>query len=201
MRTDRPGPPVYGWRVMEVAGLFAVVAGVLAVGGIFKLADPTSTVEMFGVLGLPRSRVLARVGGVVELVVGVTAFLVGGIVLETLVSVLFLIFAVMTGALVVRGGSSSCGCFGRLSSAPSRVHVAVNLVAAGLAAVAVVADAPGFLDLRDELPAAAVPYLFFVGLGTWLGVVALTVLPDTVVATRRGPATATAVDFEVRSVR
>lgn len=186
---------------MEAAGLFGVVAGVLALGGAFKLADPTSTTEMFGVLGLPRSRVLARMSGLVELALGIAAFLLGGIVLETLVGVAFLLFGGMTGLLIVRGGSSSCGCFGRLSSAPSGIHVAVNLAAAGLAAVAILFDAPGFLDLRSELPSAGIPYLFFVGLGTWLGVILLTVFPDTMTATRRGPSSAPPAELQIRSVR
>ncbi len=186
---------------MEVAGLFAVVAGVLAVGGVFKIVDPTPTTEMFGVLGLPRSRTLARASGLIEVTLGVAAFLFGGLVLQVLVALAFLLFAAMTGMLIAQGGAASCGCFGRLSSPPSGIHVAVNLVAACLAALAVAVDAPGFVDLRAELPAAGLTYLFFVGIGTWLGVVALTVLPDTMTAVRRGPATAPPAEFDVSSVR
>lgn len=188
--------------MLAFAGVFAVIAGVLAVGGAFKLVQPEPTRAMFASLGLPGSSLLARLSGLVEVALGVAAFLFGGIVLEVAVAVVFAVFAATTLRLIQLGdAASSCGCFGRLSSRPTAIHVVINLLAAAIAVVAAIVDAPGFIDARPDLTAAGIPYLFLVALGTWLVIAALTVLPDTLVAARRGPATPTTRSFEVTSVR
>lgn len=188
--------------MLGFAGVFAVVAGVLAVGGVFKLVQPEPTRSMFAALGLPGSSLLARLSGLIELTVGLLAFLLGGWVLQVVVALGFVVFAATTLRLIQLGdAATSCGCFGRLSSRPTAIHVAVDVVAAAVAGFAAAVDAPGFLDARPDLPAAGIPYLLLVALGTWLVTATLTVLPDTLVAARRGPAAPTTRPFEVTSVR
>jgi hypothetical protein len=163
---------------------------------VAKLLGPDATVPMLRALGLPASALLARLLGVVEVGVGVTAFLVGGPIPAAAVAVLFVVFTVAVLRLRAGGDAVSCGCFGRSSAPPTLVHVAVDAVAAVVAVVAAVFDAPGFLDVRTDLPAAGVPQLLLTALAVWLGVALLTVLPEALVAARRVPA-----DEAVRNAR
>ena len=174
---------------MVLGGLLGVVAGILAVGGLAKLSGPDATVPMLRALGLPSSPMLARVLGLIEVGVGVTAFLVGGWALAAAVAVLFAVFTVAVLRLRAGGEAVSCGCFGRSSAPPTMVHVVVDAVAALVAVAAAITDAPGFLSMRPDLPAAGVPQLGLTALAVWLGVALLTVLPEALVAARRVPAT------------
>jgi len=173
---------------MVLGGLLGVVAGILAVGGVAKLRDPEATGPMLQALGLPGSPVMARLLGLVELGVGVAAFLVGGRILAAAVALLFLGFTVAILRLRAGGEAVSCGCFGRSSAPPTLVHAVADLVAAAVAVAASVADAPGFLSVRDELPAAGIPQLLLTALAVALGVAVLTALPEALVAARRVPA-------------
>ena len=174
---------------MVLGGLLGVVAGILAVGGMAKLRGPEATVPMLHALGLPGSTVLARLLGLIEVAVGVTAFLVGGRVAAAAVAVLFAAFTVAVLRLSVGGEAVSCGCFGRSSAPPTMVHVVVDAVAALAAAAAAAVAAPGFLSMQPDLPAAGVPQVLLTALAVWLGVAVLTVLPEALVAARRLPAT------------
>ena len=173
---------------MVLGAFLGVIAGVLAIGGVAKLRDPEATVPMLRALGLPGSAVVARLLGLVELGVGVAAFLVGGRWLAVAVAVLFGAFALAVLRLRAGGEAVSCGCFGRSSAPPTLVHAVVDLVAAAVAVAAAVVDAPGFLSMRPDLPAAGIPQLGLTALAVWLGVALLTVLPDALVAARRVPA-------------
>ena len=173
---------------MVLGGLLGVVAGILAVGGVAKLRGPEATVPMLQALGLPASPVLACLLGLVELAVGAAAFLVGGRLLAAAVALLFIGFTIAVLRLRAGGEAVSCGCFGRSSAPPTLVHVAVDLVAAVVAVAAAIFDAPGFLSMRADLPAAGVPQLLLTALAVWLGVAVLTVLPEALVAARRVPA-------------
>jgi uncharacterized membrane protein YphA (DoxX/SURF4 family) len=174
---------------MVLGGFLGVVAGILAVGGLAKLRGPEATVPMLQALGLPASPVLARLLGIVEVAVGIAAFLVGGAALGAAVAVLFVIFTVAVLRLRSGGEAVSCGCFGRSSAPPTMIHVVVDVVAALVAAAAAITDAPGFVSMRSDLPAAGVPQLLLTALAVWLGVAVLTVLPEALVAARRLPAT------------
>jgi len=172
---------------MVLGGLLGVVAGILAVGGLAKLRAPDATVPMLQALGLPGSSALARLLGLVEIAVGVVAFLVGGWLAATAVAVLFAVFTVAMLRLRASGDAVSCGCFGRASAPPTLVHVVGDALAAAVAVAAAAVDAPGFLEVRPDLPAAGVPQLLLTALAVWLGVAALTVLPEALVAARRVP--------------
>jgi hypothetical protein len=187
--------------MLEFAGPLAVVALVLATGGIFKLRDPRPTRAMFVSVGLADRPLLGRMAvasGVVEVVVGVAAFLWGGRVLAGATAVAFAMFTLLAVRLV-RSSAASCGCFGRLSGRTTWVHVAVDAGIAVVALAATVADAPGFIAAQPDLPAAGLPFVAFAALGAWLVVVALTALPDALLAARRTPRHATVQKFEIRA--
>jgi hypothetical protein len=74
---------------------------------------------------------------------------------------------------------ATCGCFGKVDTPPSRVHVAVNLAAVAAAVIVAVDPGAGLLDTLRVQPLAGIPYLLLVGLGVGLVFVALTSLPRT----------------------
>lgn len=176
-------------RAMVLGALLGVVVGVLAVGGIAKLRAPEATTPMLRALGLPARPWVARLLGVVELGIGTATFLLGGPVLAALTALVFAGFTV--SILRLRSstdGAVSCGCFGRASAPPSAVHVVVDGVAALVAAAAAMTEAPGFVDMRPDLPAAGVVYLLVVTVAIGLTVALLTALPEALTAARRLPA-------------
>ncbi len=172
---------------MVLGAFLGVAAGVLALGGLAKLRGPEATVPMLRALGLAGSPALARLLGLVEVGVGAAAFLVGGRALAAAVALLFAVFTVAVLRLRASGDAVSCGCFGRSSAPPTMVHVVVDAVAAVVAASAAALDAPGYLSVRPELPAAGVPQLVLTAIAVWLAVSVLTVLPEALVAARRVP--------------
>jgi hypothetical protein len=178
-----------------LAGPFAIVALVLAVGGAFKVRDPAPTAHMLGSVGLPPSRALARVSGLVEIIVGLTAVVVGGRWAAAAVALLYLLFAALTARLLRVAPTTSCGCFGQLSSSASVVHVAANLVAAATTVAALLVGVDGFVELRNDQPAGGAPFAALVAVGTWMFVMVITVLPDTLAAARRVPALAPVPQF------
>lgn len=187
-------------RMSELQGPVAVVAVVLAVGGVFKLRDPAPTVAMLDSIGLPAPPVAVRAIGVVEVAVGVGATLLGGPILTGAVALLYAVFAAVTARLVRLGDrAAGCGCFGRLSSAAGPTHVVANALAATVALAGAATGTPGYLALRPDLVAAGVPQAALIALGAWLFMMVLTVLAGTLAAARRRPRVGTTREFEVTS--
>jgi hypothetical protein len=186
--------------VLELSGPLVIVAAVLAAGGVSKVVDPEPTRAMLASMGVRVPAGAARAMGVVELVVGVAAALVGGPVLAGLVAVAYLTFAVVAARLVRLGdAAASCGCFGRLSSRATSLHVAADLVAAGVAVAAAVTGTSGAIGALEELGwVSGIAYLALAALGTWAFVAVLTVLPGALVAARREPAAPAVTQFQLR---
>ena len=136
-----------------LTGPALVAAALLVVAGAAKVADPANTAGALRAMRLPSSSTLVRCGAAVEAAIGVTAIVVGGAVPWALVAASYLAFAVFVVA-ALRAGTmiGSCGCFGHEDTPPHPVHVALDLVLAGVAAAAAaqglvpadaIADDPG----------------------------------------------------------
>ena len=173
-----------------LAGPFAIAAVLLAVGGAAKAVRPRDTAQALVAVGLrfPRAfpaRVAVRVGGAVEAVVGVAALLVGGPVLCGLVALSYLAF---TGFVVValRTGApiSSCGCFGKVDTPPSVVHVVLDLAFAGVAAAAAFTGDVALPDVLRDQPLLGIPFLLLLVIGCGLVFLAFSSLPKTMAAVR-----------------
>jgi hypothetical protein len=190
--------------MLELAGPLAVAALVLAAGGAFKLRDPGPTSDMFAAVGLRgrgARRLLAVASGLVELALGIATLLVGGWLLALATASAFTVFALLALRMVRTGSTASCGCFGRHSGRTTGLHVAIDVAVAVVALGAGIADAPGFLDVRDELPGGGLVFAGLAALGAWLVVAALTVLPDALDAARRTPRVPSVRTFEIRGQR
>jgi hypothetical protein len=185
--------------MLESAGPLAVVALVLLAGGLLKLRDVRPTRQMFETLvGRPHAglKVLAVVSAAVEVALGIVTFLVGGRVWAGCTALAFAVFTAVAWRLT-RAANAPCGCFGRHSGRTTLVHVGVNAGMLVIAALAAVVDAPGFLAARPDLPAAGVPFVGLALVGAWLAIAAMTVLPEAMLAARRGPRAPLVRHFEL----
>ncbi len=173
-----------------LAGPFAIAAALLAIGGGLKALRPRDTAQALTAVGLRVPRVLSarrlvRVGGVIELVIGIGALITGGPAFAALVAVSYFAFA---GFVVValRSGKpiSSCGCFGKVDTPPSPVHVAIDLAAAGIAVAAAIVGDVALPDVLAEQPLLGLPFAFLLAVGLLLVFLAFTALPKTMAAVR-----------------
>lgn len=161
-----------------MAGPFAIAAALLAIGGGLKAMRPGDTANALRGMGFPGSPVLVRVGGAAELVIGVSALVTGGTAGAVLVAASYLLFLGFVLVALRRDVPvSSCGCFGKVDTPPSRVHVGVNLVAVAAAVSVALDPGAGLADTVRGQPLAGIPYVVLVGLGVSLVFVALTSLP------------------------
>jgi methylamine utilization protein MauE len=177
--------------VSVLAGPFVIAAALLVIGGALKAVRPGDTAHALTEvleLHLPsfvRPRQLVRLGGALEAVVGVGALVAGGPVFAALVSASYLAF---TGFVVValRSGKpiSSCGCFGKVDTPPSVVHVVIDLAAAAVAGAAVFTGGVALPDTVADQPLHGVPFLLLSAIGLYLVFLSFTSLPKTMAAVR-----------------
>jgi len=176
--------------VSVLAGPFAIAAVLLAVGGAAKAVRPRDTAQALTAVGIrfPRflpGRVVVRVGGAVEAVIGAAALVVGGPVLCALVAVSYFAFAGFV-LVALRTGApiSSCGCFGKIDTPPSIVHVVLDLAFAGVAAAAAVVGDVALPDVLGDQPLLGIPFLMLLVIGCSLVFLAFTSLPKTMAVVR-----------------
>jgi hypothetical protein len=169
-----------------LAGPFVIASALIVLGGAFKAIDPADTAHALRALGLPHAALVVRAGGAAEVVIGVGALMVGGPVFAALVAFSYLAFAAFV-VFALRSGSpiSSCGCFGRVDTPPSLVHVVIDLLAAGVAAtVALAGDAVAVPDVLPDQPMLGVPFVLLALTGLSLVFLSFTALPKTLAAAR-----------------
>jgi hypothetical protein len=160
------------------AQVVAVIAlGLLGSGGVAKVVDPDPTRGALEAARLPSSRALSRLLGVVEILAAVVGLSLGGTA-ALLAVLLFLGFTLFTLTAMRRATPiQSCGCFGRVDTPPSWIHVGYNGVASLALAMVVV-------NQESPVPWAAPPseflfYVAFAALGVYLSYLLLTRLPQT----------------------
>src|SRR5690606_23112791 len=98
-------------RHMDVlVGALHLVSVVILVGGAAKVDAREACAGLPPSLGLPHRRVRAQLAGVIEIVLGATALVVGGRWGAAAVAIAYGVFAVVV-LLARRSGAASCGCF------------------------------------------------------------------------------------------
>jgi hypothetical protein len=172
------------------AGPFLVAALLLAAAGALKAVDPATTAGALRRAGLPVAPIAVRIGGGVEVLVGLAAIVTGAAVPAALVAVSYALFtAFVIVALVRHLPIGSCGCFGKVDTPPSPVHVLVN-VGAVVSAVAVAIGPGGAIgDVLADQALLGVPFLLLVATATYLVFLALTALPQLLELSTRRSAT------------
>lgn len=113
-----------------------------------------------------------------EVLIALVALTTGGWLAPVLVAGSYTGFAAFVALARARGGVlSSCGCFGKADTPPTRTHLAVTVGAAAIA-FAVALDPIG--PLRGVLagaPMSGLPFLGLTAVCVWFAYLALAVLP------------------------
>ena len=159
-------------------GPFAIAAVLLVVAGALKARQPSDTATALDRMGLIRNEMAVRASGIAELALGVAALAVADAVVVVLVAMSYgAFFIVVSVALVRKLPLASCGCFGKVDTPPSLLHLGIGLGAL-LAAVGMALD-PAISPLEvvtGHFP-ASVAYVVLVAIGVVTSFELLTLLP------------------------
>lgn len=160
------------------SGLVIAFLALLALAGIYKVADPAPTSGALRAAGLPASPHLVRLLGLIEIGVGVIGIVWGGPVPSMLGAMLYTGFLVFVlEALRRRLPISSCGCLGATETPPTVAHVVVNLAALVTLLLGTVFPI-GFLGgVFESGLSSAVPFVIFTGGAVYLLRAVITLLP------------------------
>lgn len=161
-----------------MAGPLFAISLILVLSGALKVVSPDSAAGALTVLGVPAPNIAVRLLGGGEMALGVSGLIVAGSVIAGIVAGAYFCFAVVAEVLR-RGdkGVASCGCFGRNDTPPSLLHTGVNVLAGVLGVGAVVWPADDLWAVLADQPAAGIPFVALVLLGSYLLFVAFTALP------------------------
>ena len=171
-------------------GPFLIASGLLIVTGAFKVVSPSGVTGAIGAIGARVPRWAGRVLGLGEMTLGVSAFVVPGRSLATMVALGYLVLAGVV-LLLRRRGAESCGCFGEITSPPSLTHLSFNLMAAVAAAAhTAVGGTPPIEQIGIGSPGGwpLIALLTVVGIGAALTL--LTALPAVLAETEAARAAA-----------
>jgi hypothetical protein len=161
------------------AGPFLVAALLLTIAGALKAHDPVLTVGALRRAGLAVPPVVVRIGGAAEVGIGVVAIATGAPVAAALVALSYLLF---TGFVVLALARhipiGSCGCFGKVDTPPSLVHVVLNVGAIVAATAVALGPGDGIGEVLADQDLLGLPFLVFVATATYLAFLALTALPQ-----------------------
>lgn len=164
--------------------LHVAAALLLTLSGLAKILRPAPTAELLASFGLPERQAAVMVIGVVESALGVGVLVVGGPLLAAATGILYVVFVGAVGRALATG-ARSCGCFGRIDSPPSWIHVAGNSVFAVVSFVAVAGRTPA--QIMADQPAGGVAFVLAAGVVAGVALVAFTALPEALTARRGAP--------------
>ena len=161
------------------AGPFLIAAVLLAGAGVAKALDPAATVGALRGFGVRVPPTVVRVGGGAEVVIAVIAAVTGNRAAVLAVAGSSLVFTVfVVAARVRRLPIGSCGCFGKIDTPPSTVHVVLNAGAVVAAIGVLTGDGRGLDDALSRQPLGAAPFVLLVLVGAYAAFTALTVVPQ-----------------------
>lgn len=129
-----------------IAAPYLACVALLGVAGLAKIARPENTVRALREAGFPATRTAVRAGAAAETGVSVAALVAPGALTAAMVAASYAGFTVFTVlALRLRWPISSCGCFGKPDTIPTKAHASLN---AGAVASAVwwASSPPASLD-------------------------------------------------------
>ncbi len=152
-----PGLPPH---VAVLAPPFLVSANLLVASGASKLRNPEPGSRALGAANLPHRWMFVRAFGAVEIAAGISAAVWPRPLTAGAVAVLYVAFALyLIGRLRSNEPKASCGCFGAAEVPPHPFHVALDLMAAGVAVAAGVRPLPALPRLLSSLGWEAVPFV------------------------------------------
>jgi Methylamine utilisation protein MauE len=129
------------WPALVVP--YAAAAVLLAVAGVPKVRDPGNLVRAVRSVGMPFGRQGVRAFAAAEVGIAVAALVVPGRPAALLLAAVYAGFTAFVVLALRRGGVlSSCGCFGRADTPPTRAHALATGAASGVGLLVAV-DPPG----------------------------------------------------------
>ena len=166
------------WPALVVP--FAAAAVLLGVAGVPKVRDPGDLVRAVRSVGMPFGRGTVRAFAVAEVLVGGAALAAPGRLTAALLAATYAVFTAFVVTALRRGGVlSSCGCFGRADTPPTRAHALVT-GAASVVGLLVALDPPGarpWATLPGSGAPAAIGLICLVALVGFLAWQVMAVLP------------------------
>jgi hypothetical protein len=115
-----------------------------------------------------------------------------GPTVAVVVATMYAGFAGFLGYTILAGVSlGSCGCLGDRELAPNRLHLLLNLVAAGSAVGAALMPFPGVVSFAASLPYRGVPFLAGLTVAGYLAYATVAELPQAMFAYRSDPSSET----------
>lgn len=170
---------------MELIGPYLVACSLLVVAGVAKVARPDGTARALAALPANRLpgrwvRDLVRGGAAVELGLGSAALAFPSPPLAAAVAFSYAVFAGVVAYVRRRGGAlASCGCFGTPDTPATALHLAVDVVLCGAAAVVALAHPSGsVLGILARQPAHGVPLVVGSAVAAYLAYLAVSVLSE-----------------------
>jgi hypothetical protein len=171
-----------------LGGPFLIVSLLLAGAGAMKAYDPANTAGALRRVGLPVPSWVVRAGGAAELAIGLAAATTGTGWAAALVAASYALFTMFVAiALLRRLPVGSCGCFGKIDTPASWLHVVINACATGVATAVAIAGGDSLAAILRDQPASGVPFVIFVVTGVYLLFVALTALPQLLETMKSAP--------------
>ena len=132
-----------------IAPLFFLAAGLLVVSGGAKVWRPDRASQALAAIRLPSGRPAVRGLGCAEAAAGAWALFDPTPWSSLALAGIYVAFAAFLAALIASGTTVGCGCAGTRDAPPSRVHIALDLFAAGTAVMVAashgIRPAPAFL--------------------------------------------------------
>lgn len=161
------------------SGPTLAVLVLLALAGGMKAASPDLTSGALRAARLPHGRFAVRVLGFVEVVIAVSAIVLGSSVPAFAAAAFYAGFAwFVINALRHRLPIASCGCFGAAETPPSINHVVVNVAAVLVLILAGFVPIGPFGGIEQLSPMLAVAFIGFVAATAYLLYGILAVLPQ-----------------------
>ncbi len=160
------------------AGPYLVAVLLVVAAGVGKAIDPTMTVGALRGVGMRVPASVVRAFGAAEALLGVAAIVTGNRWLAIAIAISYVGFTVFVlVALARRLPIGSCGCFGRVDTPPSWLHVVINL-GATVSAIAVAAgDGRSVFHGFADQPVAGIPFVGLCLSGAYAAFIVLTVVP------------------------
>jgi hypothetical protein len=159
--------------VISLAGPFFMSAALLVITGVPKVTNPGGTARALYSLGVPATLNTERAIGVVEVGAGMAALLFGGRAAAAAIALVYIGFSLFIALALRSEEVRNCGCFGERDVPPSRLHLGIDLAAAGVAIVLVFRPIGAITTVMGETPWAGVPLLLLVAMGAGLAIVVL----------------------------
>ena len=125
------------------------------------------------------SRALVYALALAEMGTGAWSLLLGGTIAGWAMAILYAAFGLFVAfALHRRIPIASCGCFGKVDTPPSPLHLLLNAAGFGAGLWAALNHTPAIASVLAGQPMAGLPYLGLLAAGTYAAFLLLTALPS-----------------------